>query len=250
MTILLTNDDGIDSPGLIALHDLLKEKHNVWIMAPDGDRSGKSQSITLHDAIRVTPVGKKSFSCSGTPADCVAISMLGAIPDSIDMVISGINLGPNLGTDIIYSGTAAAARQAALKDCPSIAVSLSRHRPPYDFSLAAQFIGENIDLLRDLWRKDHFVNINIPEKLKSDYAVEVTHPSKRIYEDELIKFEAPRGDTYYFLSGIGIESSDLSGEDSSAILKGNISISPVYLHPVNHREDELYKAAEFKRLNI
>lgn len=248
MTILLTNDDGFDSPGLMALHGRLKEKHNVWIMAPDGDRSGKSQSITLRDAIRTASVAEKSFSCSGTPADCVAISMLGAIPDKIDLVISGINLGPNLGTDIIYSGTAAAARQASLNNCPAIAVSLSRHRPPYNFSDASSFIAENLELLVNLWNNDHFVNINIPGKLDDNYSVEITHPSRRIYEDRLEKFVSPNRDTYYFLTGTGIASSDLKGEDSSAILNGNISISPIYLHPVNHREDEMYQSAEFKRL--
>jgi len=248
LTILLTNDDGVDSPGLKALSNLLQREHDVWVMAPDGDRSGKSQSITLHDAIRTNEVGHQTFACSGTPSDCVAISLLGAVPVTIDMVISGINLGPNLGTDIIYSGTAAAARQAALNNVPGIAVSLAKRRSPYDFSGAASFIGENISLLRELWNRDHFMNINIPERLGEYYSVEITHPSIRNYEDELVRFTAPKGDVYYFLSGIGIESSDLSGEDSSAILKGNISISPVYLHPVNHKEDEMYKAAEFKRV--
>lgn len=247
MTILLTNDDGIDSPGLLSLQEKLKAEHNVWIMAPDGDRSGKSQSITLKDAIRVNPVSDKAFSCSGTPSDCVAIAMLGAIPDKIDLVISGINLGPNLGTDIIYSGTAAAARQAALNNCPSIAVSLAKHRPPFLFDQASTFIAENIHILKDLWNNDHFVNINIPAELKTDFEVEITHPSRRMYEDQLVKFISPNKDTYYFLSGKGVASSDLKGEDSSAILKGNISLSPIYLHPVNHREDEMYQSAEFMR---
>lgn len=247
MTILLTNDDGINSPGLIALHEKLKLKHNVWVMAPDGDRSGKSQSITLKDAIRTRAVAERSFSCSGTPADCVAISLLGAVPDKIDLVISGINIGPNLGTDIIYSGTAAAARQASLSNCPAIAVSLASHRVPCNFLPTASFISANIEILKNLWNRDHFVNINFPEKLQEDYTVEITHPSRRMYEDKLVEFISPNKDTYYFLSGIGVASSDLKGEDSSAILEGNASISPVYLHPVNHREDELYKSAEFKR---
>lgn len=248
MTILLTNDDGIDSPGLAALQDKLKDRHNVWIMAPDGDRSGKSQSITLKDAIRTTAVTDRSFACSGTPSDCVAISMLGAVPEKIDLVISGINLGPNLGTDIIYSGTAAAARQASLNNCPSIAVSLAKHRAPYDFENTATFIAENVEILLSLWNSDHFVNINFPDVLKKDYDVEITHPSRRMYEDKLVQFVSPNKDTYYFLLGSGVASSDLKGEDSSAILEGNVSISPIYLHPVNHREDELYKSAEFKRL--
>jgi 5'-nucleotidase len=232
----------------MALYDVLSRDHDVWVMAPDGDRSGKSQSITLHDAIKTTPVDKQIFSCNGTPADCVAISLLGAIPKTVDMVVSGINLGPNLGTDLIYSGTAAAARQAALENCPGIAVSLDQRREPYDFSRASGFISENLAILRDLWKNNHFININIPSRLAPDYSVEITHPSIRKYEDELVSFKAPRGDTYYFLSGKGIESSDLSGEDSSAILKGNISVSPVYLHPFNHKEDDLYRKAPYKRL--
>lgn len=247
MTILLTNDDGIDSPGLAALYEKLKINHNVWTMAPDGDRSGKSQSITLKDAIRTTALTERAFSCSGTPADCVVISMLGAVPEKIDLVISGINLGPNLGTDILYSGTAAAARQASLNNCPAIAVSLARHRAPYDFGPTSSFIAENIDVLAGLWNSDHFININFPEKLKEGYSVEITHPSRRMYEDKLVQFISPNKDTFYFLSGMGIASSDLKGEDSSAILEGNVSISPIYLHPVNHREDEMYKSAEFKR---
>jgi len=247
MTILLTNDDGIYSPGLNALKCKLKDKHDVWIMAPDGDRSGKSQSITLKDAIRTTQISEQSFSCSGTPADCVAISMLGAIPVEIDLVISGINLGPNLGTDIIYSGTAAAARQAALNNCPAIAVSLAKHIPPLDFEKTSTFIADNIDLIVSLWNSDHFLNINVPSTLNEDFSVEITHPSRRIYTDKLVEFVSPNKDTYYFLTGTGIASSDLKGEDSSAILKGNISLSPIYLHPVNHTEDEMYKSAEFMR---
>jgi len=247
MTILLTNDDGINSPGLKELYDLLVKEHNVWIMAPDGDRSGKSQSITLKDAIKVTKVSDRIFSCNGTPADCVVVSMLGAVADKIDLIISGINLGPNLGTDIIYSGTAAAARQGALNNCPSIAVSLAKRKHPYNFDKAVSFISKNIKLFCTLWKNDHFININIPQDLTSDYSVEVTHPSRRIYEDKLVEFVAPNNDIYYFLSGVGIESSDLKGEDSSAIINGNISISPIYLHPVNHNEDELYKSVGYRR---
>jgi 5'-nucleotidase len=247
MTILLTNDDGIDSPGLLSLYEKLKTDQDVWIMAPDGDRSGRSHSITLKDAIRVNPVFEKAFSCSGTPSDCVAISMLGAVPVKIDLVISGINLGPNLGTDIIYSGTAAAARQAALNNCPAIAVSLAQRKAPYDFNEASNFIAENIHVFMSLWNNDHFVNINVPGQLSEDYSVEITHPSRRMYEDQLVKFISPNKDTYFFLSGTGIASSDLKGEDSSAILKGNISLSPIYLHPVNQKEDEMYLSAEFKR---
>lgn len=247
MTILLTNDDGFQSPGLKALYEILRLDHDVWIIAPDGDRSAKSQSITLHNAIKTTPLDKQIFSCNGTPADCVVISLLGAIPKKVDMVIAGINLGPNLGTGLIYSGTAAAARQAALENCPGVAISIDQRSEPYNFSGAAAFLKENLIQFRDLWKNNHFININIPSSLARNYSIEITHPSIRKYEDELVRFQAPRGDTYYFLSGKGINSSDLSGEDSSAIQNGNISVSPIYLHPLNLMEDNSYRETPFKR---
>lgn len=133
MKILLTNDDGIKSLGLRALQDVLGGEHEVWTVAPDRERSGSSHCISIKNPVRFHQVEERQFACGGTPADCVLFSCLGALPERPDLVISGINLGPNIGTDIIYSGTAAAARQAALMDIPAVAISQATFTAPFYF---------------------------------------------------------------------------------------------------------------------
>ncbi len=245
MIILLTNDDGISSPGLKALQNVLSE-HDVWTVAPDKNRSASSHSITIRNPVRMHQLNEKTFACGGTPADCVLFSLLGAIPVKPDIVISGINLGANLGTDIIYSGTVAAARQAALMGYPSIAVSLNEIKPPLHFCTAADFIIKNIDIFTDLWHSDHFLNINIPNIRDGEIGVKVTFPSRRIYENNCINFKAPNNDKYYFLGG-SIRSDDKEGSDSKAVFNGFISISPVFLHPVNYKEEEKYHNSIFRK---
>ncbi|TFG60697.1 MAG: 5'/3'-nucleotidase SurE, partial [Spirochaetales bacterium] len=106
MKILLTNDDGIQSPGLGALEDRLSSDHEIWVLAPDNERSGSSHAITLKGAVRMRNLSPRHISCNGTPADCVLYGLLGVLPERPDIVLSGINIGHNLGTDIVYSGTA------------------------------------------------------------------------------------------------------------------------------------------------
>jgi len=130
MNILITNDDGIESEGLKTLARVLSRDHRIMIVAPDGERSGKSHSISLGEPVRMRRMGENALACGGTPADCVLFSILGAVPEKPDIVVSGINRGPNLGTDIIYSGTAAAARQAALMGYAAVAVSVTSFSPP------------------------------------------------------------------------------------------------------------------------
>ncbi|MFP4363950.1 MAG: 5'/3'-nucleotidase SurE [Spirochaetia bacterium] len=245
MNILLTNDDGVTSPGIYALKDALEPEHSVCIIAPDTEQSGTSHKITLKDPLRVKEVEDRVLSCGGTPADCVMIAYLGAAPEKPDLVISGINFGPNLGTDIIYSGTAAAARQAALMGYPGIAVSLATYTPPFHFEQAAAFIAKNLMLFLDLWAVDHFINVNFPNSLDPFTKVEITHPTRRRYNDSLEKFKAPNGDLYYFLKGTKVESDGIEGSDFSAVDRGSVSVSPVYLHPVNHEEDKAYRNAGF-----
>ena len=124
MRILLTNDDGIESPSLKFLAERLRKKHEIWIIAPDAEKSGSSHSITIKKWLKYTKIDKMVYKCSGTPVDCIILGILHLIKNKIDMVISGPNIGANLGTDIIYSGTAAAARQAALMGIPALASSL------------------------------------------------------------------------------------------------------------------------------
>ena len=245
MRILLSNDDGIDSPGIHALKNELEAEHEVWMSAPDGERSGTSHSISIKDPVRFRQVDAQSFSCSGSPADAVMYALLGAIPVKPDLIISGINLGPNLGTDIIYSGTAAAARQGALSGIPSVAVSTAPMEPPFPLSQAAQFIRRNVEIFLSLWGADHFININYPMHGDAAPEVAVTHPSRRIYGDVASSCTGPNGDRFFFISGSTIHAQEDPGSDWNAIQERKISVSPVYLHPLNEREDRIYRKTEF-----
>ena len=147
MRILLTNDDGISHFNLQILGKRLLEEHDVWIIAPEDQRSACSHSITLRGPIILKKQGERTYACSGTPVDCVMVALNGFLPVDIDIVISGINSGPNLGTDIIYSGTAGAARQAALMEKPGLAVSVCTRENSNPLSSHVEFIAQNLTSL-------------------------------------------------------------------------------------------------------
>lgn len=244
MNILLTNDDGIESPGLQLLHKTLQEEHEVWVVAPDSNRSGSSHSITLGNPTKFSKHAEREYASGGTPADCVLHACLGLIPVEIDMVVAGINLGPNLGTDIVYSGTAAAARQGAFLGKPAVACSLSTYQPPYYLDFAVKFMTDNIKTIRDLWSEDHFLNINFPNRNEPAEPV-VTIPTRRIYEDELVRFTSPQGDLYSFIGGQIPGGMMEEGSDLAAVEAGYASLSPILIHPANHEVEERYREAFF-----
>ena len=168
MRILLTNDDGINSPGLVALRQVLEEFATVYMVAPDGERSGTGHSITVFDPIRVREVDLPDSSSlawviDGTPVDCVKLGISALVPERPDFVVSGINCGANLGTDVLYSGTVSAAVEGVVMGVPSVAVSLDSFRLDQDFSFPARFTRA---VLRTLWREgvapDIILNINVP----------------------------------------------------------------------------------------
>ena len=246
VTILLTNDDGIYSPGLQALEEEFSKDHDVWILAPDGERSGFSNSITISEPIRCTQVAERTYASSGTPADCVILATRGAIPVMPHLVVSGINIGPNLGSDIIYSGTCAAARQAAYREIPGIAVSLNSFHAPLHFEPVARFVRENVNELIALWNGDHFINVNAPN-LTEPLGVSITTPAMRRYDDTLLPFEPPRGGTYYFVDGKPAATTLEAGTDWHAVEEGRISVSPIMLNPINHTVEEHYRSSSFVR---
>ena len=250
MTVLLTNDDGIDSAGLEALQAALSVDHDVWIIAPDGERSAMSHYITVRDPIRCRGVGEQVYTSSGSPADCVIVGMLGGLPVTPDVVVSGINIGPNLGTDIIYSGTVAAARQAAFMGIPGIAVSINTYSPPFHLAPIAGFVTEHLDDFCQLWNPRHCININAPNLDLTDFPVRVTFPSWRLYQDKLERFDSPRGESYYFLQGRPLEGPLEEGSDWHAVSEGAVSVSPIYLNPVDHHEDEAYRDALFLKSGV
>ncbi len=238
MRILLTNDDGIDCPGLTALYEAVCSLEGVdcRIIAPDGNRSGVSNSITLHGAMRLSQRSDYAWACSGTPADCALLGVLGAIPFKPDLVLSGINAGPNIGTDIVYSGTAAAARQAALHGVPAIAVSLAGFGSPWYWKSAAQFVAARLSAFISLCVPDVFVNINIPNTPEGPADYRLSWPGRRRYNDGLSAFDAPDGHRYFFIVDGGIETEHEEGCDQHALDGGFASVSPVFIHPVVRRD--------------
>ena len=232
MKILVTNDDGIHCEGLTILAEELSKEHEVWIFAPDGDRSGTSHSMTLRSPSKVRRLEERVFTCSGVPADCVMMVRMGAIPFRPDIVVSGINRGPNLGTDLLYSGTAAAARQAVLYDTPGIAVSLATYNPPFDFKPSARFVREHLGDLLNLWDDTVFININVPPALNLE-SLEAVHarPGRRRYTDSLHAFEAPDGYSYCFVTGGKIENEEDPYSDIEVVNSGRVAISRVLVHP-------------------
>lgn len=248
MTILVTNDDGIDSVGLQALVDAFSDRHDVWVLAPDGERSGSSHRITLGEPIRCSEVGPQRYAAGGTPADCVILATLGAIPVRPQLVVSGVNIGPNLGSDIIYSGTCAAARQAVFKRIPGIAVSIDCFREPFHFGPVTTFLRDNVDTLLAAWDDAHFININAPNSSEVR-GVEVTRPAMRRYDDHLLPFQPPHGATYYFVDGAPSDSGSQPGTDWDAVQRGMIALSPVALDPTNHDSESVYADARFVREN-
>jgi len=240
MTILLTNDDGLESPGLQFLVDALAADHETWIVAPDREMSGQSHSITLNEGLKLSRRTDRRFAVRGTPVDCVNLALQAILPSSPDLVISGINRGPNLGSDIVYSGTCAAAREAAFRGVPAIAVSLASLRGPWDFAPAAQFVARNLDVLQSLWRDDRSVNVNWPARIAERPRILFTRPGHRRYQDEMVCFRSPKGGEYWFLQPAGVESSEEEGTDTRATHDGHVSVSPVALEPVLAPPDPIH----------
>lgn len=231
MRLLLTNDDGYGSEGIDALADALGRDHEVWIVAPDSERSGTSHALTLKSASKIKKVGEKRFTCSGMPADCVILSTLGIVPFRPDAVVSGINRGPNLGTDLIYSGTAAAARQASIMGMPGLAVSLAAFEPPFHFGEAARFVAESLTDLLELWREGEFLNLNLPNEAILGRGFRHGRISTRTYTDRMKSFTAPDGTVFCFLADGSIETVPEEGTDWWLVERGHASLSRVRVRP-------------------
>jgi 5'-nucleotidase len=232
MRILLTNDDGVDSPGIRALNDGLSALHEVWIVAPDRERSGCSHSITSFSPVITRKLEDRVFSCSGVPVDCVNVSLAGEIlPGNPDLVLSGINLGPNLGTDILFSGTAAAARQATLRGVPAAALSIMSYEPPFHFAPVVEFVASNLVRILSAWSRHRFLNFNFPNAAESIRTVRLAAPAHVHYSGERSRFEAPRGETYHFTFGSMVTENAAPGSDLAVVLGGETAVTPIAVMP-------------------
>jgi 5'-nucleotidase len=232
MRILLTNDDGFMAAGLIALETALSREHEVWILAPDGERSGMSHALSLRHPLKIRKISERQYTCSGTPVDCVILAAHGVLPFKPDIVVSGINRGPNLGTDLVYSGTAAAARQASMIGMPGIAASLASFVEPYRYNAIAGLIASNLDEFVAAWNPEVFINLNAPDAPDDMvYDVEETVPSRRRYRDTLKFFDGPDQYTYCFFGEGTVETDLESGTDEDAVRRGFASMTKVAVYP-------------------
>ena len=229
----MTNDDGIDSDGLQKLAKLLRSsgKHRVFVLAPDVNRSGISHALALISGpVKVSAIEEDSWSCSGFPADCVILAVRGLIPLKPDIVISGINRGANLGSDIIYSGTAAAARQASLYGIPAIALSLVGSSPYY-WDMAASWSDEYLEELLVYWKKETFLNVNIPNNPDYPKGFEITRIASKGYQDYLKTMNTRDGNTWCFLEGGEEIVVSEEGSDCYTVSRNYVSVSSVLNYP-------------------
>lgn len=236
MRVLLTNDDGIFAPGLAALRQAFETVFDVVVVAPDRERSAIGQGITVHRPIRVENVSfhsssVKGYAVDGTPSDGVklAFEILDPKPD---IVVSGVNRGYNLGTDILYSGTVSAAVEGVINGAPAIAVSLAVSLDGKDdYSVAAEFALKMARLVLEKGLPpETLLNINVPALSKEEIkGVQITNQGIRRYQNVFDKRFDPRGRTYYWLAGEPVDLDDGPNSDFTAVNNGMISVTPVHL---------------------
>lgn len=240
MQILVTNDDGIHSPGITVLAEHLAQLGRVVVVAPDRERSAVGHSLTLHSPLRAEEIRPRVYAVDGTPTDCVNLGIHGLLADRPALVVSGINRGGNMGDDITYSGTVAAAMEATMMGVPAFAISLeSGPFEAAEFTMAARFaaiLGEA--MLHRRLPPDTFLNVNVP--VGTPEGVRLTRQGKRIYGDVVIEKVDPRGRKYYWIGGGELGFQDVEGTDFHAVHSRCISVTPLHLDLTNYRSfDEL-----------
>lgn len=231
MHFLVSNDDGISARGIRVMSQWLKRLGDVTIVAPDQNRSGASNSLTLNAPVRIREIEEQMFRASGTPTDCVHIALTGLLDRDPDMVVSGINAGANLGDDVIYSGTVAAAMEGRYLGLPAIAVSLVFDEQPQYYETAAQAVVLVIErLVQDPLPADTILNINVPDLPWQEVrGFEVTRLGHRHRAEPTIQMLDPRGEPMYWIGAAGAEQDAGPGTDFSAVRRGYISITPIHV---------------------
>ena len=241
MKILISNDDGVHAPGLSILAKALSQIAEITIVAPDRDRSGASNSLTLQYPLRLRYLDKGIISVQGTPTDCVHLALTGLLgKDKIpDMVVSGINAGSNLGDDVFYSGTVAAAMEGRFLGIPAIAFSIAGGEPMY-YSTAAEVAKRLVTLLyeKPIPAKT-ILNVNIPDIAFEDLkGYEVTRLGTRHNADRMMPSQDPRGHTIYWIGSSGKEDDAGKGTDFYAMSQQQVSITPLQLDLTHHSARE------------
>lgn len=242
MRILVSNDDGYQAPGIRALAAALGEHGEVTVVAPERDRSGASNSLTLENPIRATVMPDGVIRVDGTPTDCVHLAITGLLEEEPDIVVSGINAGANMGDDVLYSGTVAAAMEGRFLGLPAIAISMTTHQPKHYDSAARVACELLLRLCRDPLPADTILNVNVPdlpyEKIAGFEATRLGHRHKA---EPVIRAQDPRGRPIYWVGPAGAEQDAGPGTDFHAVRQGFVSITPIQVDLT--RYDALNKVA-------
>ncbi|MDP2795850.1 MAG: 5'/3'-nucleotidase SurE [Sulfurisoma sp.] len=228
--ILLSNDDGYFAPGIEALADALAGLAEITVVAPERDRSGASNSLTLDRPLHLRRSANGFFFVNGTPTDCVHLAVTGMLEQQPDMVVSGINLGANMGDDTIYSGTVAAAMEGYLLGVPAIAVSLASREGKH-FATAARIAHETVERFqREAFGAPVLLNINVPdvpwEEIKG---IRVTRLGRRHKAEPVVKQVSPRNETVYWVGAAGAAADAGEGTDFHAVANGYVSVTPLQI---------------------
>lgn len=236
MNILVSNDDGILAPGLALLADVCREVGEVTVVAPDREQSGTSHSLTLHRPLRPTRRADGAWQVDGTPTDCVMLAVQALMPARPDFVFSGVNHGPNMGEDVLYSGTVAAAMEAATLGVPGIAISFAGHHP----ETMATYRDRLVQLVRQItsvpnFPSDILLNINLPRVPAAEArALQVTKLGSRFFSESLTRMQDPWGREIFWIGGGTITWTGGEDSDHRAVAEGYISITPLHLDLTNY----------------
>ena len=255
MHILVTNDDGVTAPGLLALAQEMRKLGKVTVFAPDKNWSASGHVKTMERPLRVKEVtladGSSAYTSDGAPSDCVALPLLGLIEEPIDIVVSGINPNANVGHDVTYSGTVTAAMEAVIAGVRGVAVSLDSpegHRGPLDYSTAA-VVGRRVveQIIADGLPEGVVVNVNVPYLPESELkGYMITRQGLRVYRDALDVRSDPRGKPYYWIGGEAPTGVDEPGTDFGALKAGYVSITPLQLDLTHMKAMDVLKKWNFK----
>ena len=242
MLILLSNDDGYFAPGLNILAEYISKIADIIVVAPERNRSGASNSLTLDRPLTVRKASNGFYYLNGTPTDCVHLAVTGLIEEVPDMIISGIHDGANMGDDTIYSGTVAAAMEGYLLGIPSFAVSMSQHNATY-FETAANVIVELIEHYKaKTFPAPILMNVNVPDVPYAELKGKVvTRLGKRHKAEPVIKSTSPRGDTLYWVGPAGLAADAGEGTDFYAVANNQVSLTPLQADLTHHQQLDALK---------
>lgn len=255
MHILVTNDDGVNAPGLLALAQEMRNLGKVTVLAPDHNWSASGHVKTMHRPLRVKEIpladGSLGLASDGAPSDCVALAMMDLLPEKVDIVLSGINPNANLGHDVTYSGTVTAAMEAIIWGIPGIAVSVDApeyHSGHLDYAPSAKVAHHITSLvMQKKLSKGTLLNLNVPylpyDQIKG---YKITRQGLRVYNDSLVKREDPRGRPYYWIGGEAPTAIPEEGTEFGALSEGFVSITPLQLDLTDYSAIEMLRSWEWE----